>query len=157
MSRKLSPLSYAPLYTYSIECDTSRSTPMATCDVCGKTLTGRQTRFCSVECKNSFHQRYPAQRLRGVRRKLELVKMLGGKCSKCGYDKNLSALSFHHIADKTYKMETRNISNRSRERVLAEFAKCQLLCLNCHAELHNPHMELSQLEIAVNSNTTRSG
>lgn len=120
---------------------------MATCKICGKTLTGKQTKFCSVECKNDYHQGYPGQRLRGVRRKLELVEMLGGKCSRCGYNKNLAALSFHHVSDKSYRLDARNLSNRSLERVMAEFAKCQLLCLNCHAELHSPHLELSKLDL----------
>lgn len=120
---------------------------MTDCKICGKALTGRQTRFCSIECKNVYHQGYAGQRLRGVRRKLELVEKLGGKCSRCGYNKNLAALSFHHLADKNHKLDARSLSNRSMERILEEFEKCQLLCLNCHAELHSPHLELNQLDL----------
>lgn len=86
---------------------------MKTCKICGKTLTGRQRRFCSLYCKNRYHQGYPGQRARGVKRKLQLVKMLGGKCSHYGYDKNLAALTFHHTGEKNHELDARNLSNRS--------------------------------------------
>ena len=34
------------------------------------------------------------------RRKENLVKVCGEKCSLCGYNKTLSALEFHHIDEK---------------------------------------------------------
>ena len=43
------------------------------CIVCSRELHGRQTHFCSLECKNDFHQSYEAQQRRGLQRKLELV------------------------------------------------------------------------------------
>ncbi|HLU09079.1 MAG TPA: hypothetical protein VK003_05385, partial [Oceanobacillus sp.] len=118
-----------------------------TCQVCGKALRGRQSKFCSDDCKNDFHQAYPLQRLRGLRRKLELVEALGGKCSRCGYNKNLAALSFHHVSGKSHAMDMRNLSNRKLEAVLKEFERCELLCLNCHAELHSPHLNMATLDL----------
>jgi predicted nucleic acid-binding Zn ribbon protein len=118
-----------------------------TCKVCGKELRGKQTKFCSDDCKNDFHQAYPLQRLRGLKRKLELMLVLGGKCSRCGSDKNLAALSFHHVSGKSHAMDMRNLSNRKLEAVLMEFQRCELLCLNCHAELHSPHLNMEAIDL----------
>jgi hypothetical protein len=68
--------------------------------------------------------------------------MKGGCCSQCGYNKNYSALHFHHLTDKCFPLDSRNIANRSMESLLKELEKCELLCANCHAEEHNPELLL---------------
>ena len=122
------------------------------CEVCGIPLVGRQTRFCSITCKNEFHQSYVYQKERGLRRKLELVQMLGGKCISCGYDKNLAALSFHHQdrVEKSHELDIRSLSNRKIEAVMEEVEKCILLCANCHMETHYPDLDMSKLEGLAN-------
>jgi predicted nucleic acid-binding Zn ribbon protein len=117
------------------------------CIVCGKSLHGRQTKFCSPVCKNKDLQSYEAQKRRGLARKLDLIKNAGGRCSICGYDKNLAALVFHHTAssDKDFKLDMRSLSNRRLDPVLEEINKCILVCANCHAELHNPRLNLDLL------------
>jgi predicted nucleic acid-binding Zn ribbon protein len=114
------------------------------CIVCGDTLTGKQTKFCSISCKNKDLQSYEAQKRRGLARKLDLIKNAGGRCSVCGYSKNIAALVFHHTGSdfKDFKLDMRSLSNRKLEPVLIESNKCILLCANCHAELHNPHLNL---------------
>ena len=115
--------------------------------MCGKPLRGRQTKYCSSTCKNRDLQSYEAQKRRGLTRKLKLIQTAGGCCSICGYRKNLAALVFHHTdADaKDFKLDMRSLSNRKLEPVLAEIEKCILVCANCHAELHNPHLNLDLL------------
>lgn len=117
------------------------------CIVCGNHLTGRQTHFCSIKCKNDYHQSYEAQQRRGLLRKLQLVQLKGGKCSICGYRKNLSALVFHHAdADKKeFKLDMRSLSNRTLTEVMSEVDKCILVCANCHAEIHNANLNLDLL------------
>ena len=117
------------------------------CSVCGKPLAGRQTKFCSSNCKNKDLQSYEAQKRRGLARKLELVKSAGGHCSICGYHANLAALVFHHTDSnaKDFKLDMRSLSNRKLEPVLEEIDKCILVCANCHAALHNPHLNLDSL------------
>ncbi len=118
------------------------------CLQCSKILTGRQSKYCSRQCKNIFLnqslQSYEAQQARGRRRKLELIKLQGNQCEVCGYNKNYSALEFHHKApaEKSFQLDLRSLSNRSWEVILVEVEKCQLLCSNCHAEYHNPDCKL---------------
>ena len=117
------------------------------CIVCETALQGRQTKFCSIDCKNAHHQGYETQKQRGLERKLAFVKAAGGKCTMCGYRTNLSALVFHHTdpSEKEFKMDMRSLSNRTYKSVRQELDKCILLCRNCHAELHNPHLDLALL------------
>ena len=72
-------------------------------------------------------------------RKEKLVKMLGGKCVKCGYNKSISALSFHHKDPKTKRFDLSHNGNllHNWDEVVKEALKCELLCLNCHALAHN--------------------
>lgn len=115
------------------------------CKICGKELKGKQTMFCSSSCKNKAHQSYNAQQERGIGRKKRIVRELGGKCENCGYYKNLSALTFHHIdpIKKEFKLDLRSLSNRKYSVIEKEIKKCRLLCHNCHAELHNPQHNLA--------------
>ena len=117
------------------------------CVICGVTLAGRQARFCSTRCKNKHHQSYTTQKSRGLARKIQIVRSMGGKCSRCGYNTNLAAFNFHHqdASRKQFKLDMRSLSNRTWELVMAELAKCSLVCANCHAELHNPHLTLHEL------------
>ena len=114
------------------------------CLVCKAILTGRQTRFCSRRCKNNFtnnkHQNYVAQQQRGRERRQLLIQQKNGRCDLCGYSRNQAALAFHHLepSTKSFPIDLRNCSNTSMKMLLIEAEKCQLLCLNCHAEIHNP-------------------
>ena len=115
------------------------------CIICGKELKDTQLKFCSKECKGESRAKnnrnwYPIQKERGQKRKMELVLLKGGQCKKCGYDKNLTVLSFHHREpnDKISELDSRVLSNRTWEFCLKEAEKCDLLCANCHLEYHNP-------------------
>lgn len=120
------------------------------CVICSKHLRGKQTLYCSTKCKNKQHQSYPAQKERGLRRKINLYQEAGGKCTRCGYKKNLASLSFHHLEAKTkdFKLDARSLSNRTLKKVMDEFKKCILLCHNCHAEVHNPELDVGRLSLS---------
>ena len=63
-----------------------------------------------------------------------LVEEAGGECMKCGYNKSLRALQFHHRdpSTKSFGLSGGSIGiDRQRE----EAKKCDLLCANCHAEI----------------------
>ncbi len=69
--------------------------------------------------------------------KPKLVKMLGGKCSLCGYDKYIGALEFHHLnrSEKKFKLSEVMRNQKSWPLILEEVKKCVLLCSNCHKEV----------------------
>lgn len=71
---------------------------------------------------------------RQILRKQEFVRLKGGKCQKCGYDKCKGALAFHHTDPS--KKEFRISKMHSLEKMLPELDKCILLCANCHHEEH---------------------
>jgi hypothetical protein len=115
-------------------------------------LTQTQVKYCSNACKQKAHYNRHvkdnpnttySQFKRGYERKMELMNTIGTcSCSKCGYNKNLAALQFHHLDNKEFSLDIRHIANSSMSRLLEEAAKCIVLCANCHAELHNPHLEI---------------
>lgn len=129
------------------------------CVVCNKLLTNKQKKFCSKSCKNADYQNrvrkeykektgMSLQSKKGVELKLMLINEMGGCCMKCGYDKNISALEFHHIdsSNKVFTLDTRNLSNRNIKIIRNELSKCVLLCSNCHQETHNPHLNIENLK-----------
>lgn len=124
---------------------------MKQCIICEKELTVTQVKYCCPNCKQKAHynkhvKNNPntsySQYKRADERKKMFIKELGGGCSKCGYNKNYSALHFHHLRDKLFTIDSRVISNSSIKRLREELSKCILLCGNCHAELHNPHCNM---------------
>jgi hypothetical protein len=121
------------------------------CIICGEFLRGKQRAFCSRRCKNRHtnyhHQSHIRQLERGRIRKLELVLKMGGRCSVCGYARNLAALEFHHREpdSKVLQLDTRTLANRNWHDVMAEADKCLLLCSNCHAEHHNPDAHIDRM------------
>jgi len=72
-------------------------------------------------------------------RKIVLIKLLGGKCEICGYDKCGRSMNFHHIIplDKKMDLAKGNINRNNKVKVLEEIKKVVLLCSNCHGEVHS--------------------
>lgn len=93
--------------------------------------------LCKKDNKNTNVCRACYRDLRRMKMKQDLVAYKGGKCELCGYNKNVRALSFHHV-DPTQK--DFNISGKysySLDKLKEEVDKCQLLCHNCHNEVHD--------------------
>jgi len=67
--------------------------------------------------------------------KIKLVMENGGKCIKCGYNKCIGCLEFHH-RDPEEKEFTIGRNHRSYKNMKKEADKCDLLCSNCHREFH---------------------
>ena len=69
--------------------------------------------------------------------KLQAIKLLGGKCCRCGYDKCVDALEFHHTNpnEKDFKLGSGN--TMSWKEYKTEAMKCILVCSNCHKEIHS--------------------
>jgi len=69
--------------------------------------------------------------------KLKAIEYKGGACSKCGYSKSIRSLVFHHIDPRQKDFTISNPNIRSWEKIKLELDKCELLCSNCHGEVHD--------------------
>lgn len=72
------------------------------------------------------------KRLYRQRLKDELIRHAGGSCTQCGYNKCNSALDFHHVGEKRFRVSMAP----SRKAAFEEIKKCILVCANCHREIH---------------------
>lgn len=70
--------------------------------------------------------------------KQKAIKYKGGKCSKCGYLTDSSALEFHHVDSATKEFNiSKDALGKPWKEVQLELDKCILLCANCHREVHS--------------------
>lgn len=67
-----------------------------------------------------------------------LIHMSGGCCGLCGYKEHKSSLVFHHRndQDKLFTLDVSSLMKKPIGAVIDEYSKCDLLCHNCHADLH---------------------
>lgn len=72
------------------------------------------------------------QRKRG-RQQREFIRSLkeGKPCMDCGGVFHFSAMDFDHVRGEKI-LEVGYMASHSRKRILAEIAKCELICANCH-------------------------
>jgi hypothetical protein len=66
--------------------------------------------------------------------KQQMVDYKGGKCMKCGYNKCIGSLQFHHIdpSQKSFQVSLASTFEKAKP----ELNKTIMLCSNCHDELH---------------------
>ena len=74
--------------------------------------------------------------------KLKAVEYKGGCCQICGYKKSIRALQFHHLYPSKKESQISG-GTRSFEKLKPELDKCILVCANCHAEIHEGLVDLS--------------
>lgn len=77
------------------------------------------------------------------RLKERLVRIFGGACNVCGYNKTIKALEFHHIDPSTKTFGIGHGHTRSFKDVVEESKKCIMLCANCHREVHDGLLDIS--------------
>lgn len=130
------------------------------CKICNNNLQGNRTKFCSIKCKqkdfynNEKIKGFHYKDLIGFQRKVNLIELKGGKCMGCGYDKNISALDFHHrnSNEKEFSLDMRILSNSKWINIIKEVDKCDLLCSNCHREKHYPENTFENIKIILKNN-----
>lgn len=129
---------------------------ITTCQGCGcdilnfRATKGRLKKWCSEKCRSQWRYRngmssttkgkrnvYLGQKRRGYQNKLRAIKGKGGKCQKCGEDR-LPTLCFHHRdpSQKDVNLVGRAFGSKRWESLKEEVDKCDLLCHNCHFDLH---------------------
>ena len=112
------------------------------CEICGATFTiidnGWTRKYC-YNCSPTVNETCThAENLTAKRRAIKkmLIEYKGGKCSRCGYNKCMRALEFHHLNPTEKDFGISYQLNRSVPKLKEEADKCILLCSNCHAEVH---------------------
>ena len=68
--------------------------------------------------------------------KKRAVEYKGGRCTRCGYDRYIGSLEFHHLDPESKEFDLADFHSTDFESVKAELDKCLLLCANCHREEH---------------------
>ena len=103
------------------------------CTDCGESKPQRFYQSMRSRCKTCHNKLgYEAQK-----DKIRSYALSRGPlaCSRCGYDKSFAALEWHH-RDPTEKDPTWN-RGWKYDRLKLELDKCDLVCANCHREIHH--------------------
>jgi len=89
--------------------------------------------FCA-NCHREFHEKKGSLYYR-KRLKMKAVEYKGGECLTCGYSTSIVALTFHHRDPREKDFNIVKMTSMS-EATFRELDKCDLLCENCHRQLH---------------------
>ena len=118
--------------------------PEKICPICNKAFRPKTSaanqRICCYECMPEGVQLTRGGFL------AKLKESRGGKCIKCGYDRCIKALEFHHL-DPSQKDFTISNDHFKLIEAVEESKKCILICSNCHKELHDNMWDISELNI----------
>ena len=100
-------------------------------------LKGRTGAGGCRACVSEDQTRYSERR----RAKIAAIKKERG-CLRCGYKESSVSLLFHHRdpAEKSFTIAAN--MKKSWASILAEIAKCDVLCHNCHDVLHEEERKL---------------
>ena len=108
--------------------------PEKECLICGQKFKPKtpaaNLRQCCYNCMPDGHQLLRGQFLAKIK------QHRGGKCQRCGYNKCLKALEFHHL-NPSQKDFTISNDRFKLKQAVEETKKCVILCANCHRELHD--------------------
>ena len=125
--------------------------PEKICPICEKKFRPKNAaanqRTCCYECMPDGIQLTRGGFL------AKLKESRGGRCVRCGYDKCIKALEFHHL-DPSQKDFTISNENFKLLDAVKESKKCILICSNCHKELHDDLWNIEELEEVENGVNT---
>ena len=100
--------------------------------------------FC-YNCHREIHSLINREDLRRTKQKNILFESIKSfECNICGYNKTKYALDFHHIHEENKKFSICELLVNNKVKnieelelyILNEINKCQILCSNCHQDLH---------------------
>jgi hypothetical protein len=103
------------------------------CRTCGVEGEKNFYKTAKYQCKSCWNKRTYQD---GVEKINKLKLEYGGKCKKCGYNKYLGALEFHHIDPNIKEFHLGQKRGLREDTLRKELDKCELLCSNCHKEVH---------------------
>jgi hypothetical protein len=139
------PFSQEPYIQTSVKRIDGR--PIQNCSCCGILLTKetgywrKEKELWASQCKKCSNKK-TGERWKNSKKRA--VEYKGGKCERCGYDKCIDALEFHHINPTEKDKNFGNIKLRKWETQKKELDKCIMVCSNCHREIH------SELRLDIN-------
>ena len=83
----------------------------------------------------AYRRLHPEPRLRHLQKNRDWLASLKNKpCVDCGKRYPPYVMDFDHVRGKKLFNIGRDLKNRARKILLAEIAKCDLVCANCHRE-----------------------
>jgi hypothetical protein len=104
------------------------------CYTCSNNFLGSsRILYCSEECRIPKKERLQRER-QSIKK--QLMEYKGSICMHCKKIYDLSVMCFHHLRDKKFTLDTTKLLKYDRETLLKEADKCELLCHNCHAIVH---------------------
>lgn len=77
---------------------------------------------------------------RAYRRTIEFINEHKKECAGCG-ETEFCVLQFHHRDPEEKEMNVNKLSSQGRAKIIAEIAKCVVLCANCHLKVHGGVIE----------------
>ena len=129
------------------------------CKFCKEEITDKKRRsYCSDNCYYLGKKDYQKNRKFNYEQvkkwrilvKKRAVDYKGGKCQVCGYDRCIRSLDFHHVDPTKKEFSISEFKNKKIENLKNELDKCILLCSNCHGEVHDGILDISNLNIDLN-------
>lgn len=126
---------------------------------CASCDSARARDYYKQNSKKLYKQiKEAAKRRSSFRREVINALKRANGCAVCT-ENEPCALDFHHVdsTEKESAIASMLIRGRSKEALLAELAKCELLCSNCHRKHHSGivlvrHRVGIDLSILLNSN-----
>ena len=108
------------------------------CKLCGekdieKMMIKGGGRRAKTICKKCHNIRTIERQRKNKKAALEYK---GNKCKRCNYNKCTAALEFHHRDPGEKDPNWINLRSWSLDRIYKELDKCDLVCANCHREIH---------------------
>lgn len=101
------------------------------CKIHGQVKAHKSGKFPRCSICNNDRMRTKHQELRR-----KAVAYKGGKCIQCGYANCIAALEFHHRDPSQKEVMISRVYNRTWDTLVKELDKCDLVCANCHREIH---------------------
>lgn len=127
------------------------------CKKCGQTLPLEMFEVHRHICKkcraaykkneyNTKKEQYNKYAINRQNRCEEWINSLKTPCVFCGENDSV-CIDWHHVDPTQKEFAISFIKGKSKERTLAEMAKCICICASCHRKLHAGHLSLKQIGI----------
>lgn len=88
--------------------------------------------FRNREAKLAYHRAYDQRRTQDSF--VQRLKADIGRCERCGYNRHLGSLSWHHVFP--HLKSGKDLRKMKPIEAARELFYCLLLCENCHREAH---------------------